>query len=381
MAGFSNETHRPELMVVARQHYADAIQSTNLALTSPTIAKDDVVLLSTIVLSYFEMSAGGSQRSVDAWKAHIHGSAGLLALRGPDQFLTWQGRFLYSQAIANIVTACLVLALPLPSKIHELSAVAAMFVPEQSDPVWQIHMASSMLADLRSEAANSISDPYSMIARAVRLDAVFVSVFSGAPAEWTYDLVTIPFRGDFVLTDRVHVYHGFFAAQMWNLMRSSRLLIHSIMLQAASRTVGYSSQVEASIIILHQMQQDILASIPQHLGLVTRDYTSPNGRDTEIIFSDRPCPSAFLWSRFDGPNNRYKSYLSKTLDSDMPQLPVMRMTGGYSFVWTLYAAGSMDSTTLEQRHGVIQTLELLSDSMGVRQAKAFAEMLRRSAAD
>lgn len=147
--------------------------------------------------------------------------------------------------------------------------------------------------------------------------------------------------------------------------------------------------LDASTQTLYRMQAEIFASIPQHLHDTTNLPLAWNRLDggmtsdsSEHYSSQSPTsPSSagslpkYLWTnfRFDRP-----MYQSKAPATAVPQdqLPIIRVSGGYSSLWALYIAGATAVATPESQDYVLRTFKRITKECGINQGMVLASALR-----
>lgn len=119
-----------------------------------------------------------------------------------------------------------------------------------------------------------------------------------------------------------------------------------------------------------EMQHDILASVPQHMGYGPKNRNSPP--------SDRlgPPASRHLWSGFRVERSWYRDR-DPWLKDDVP---VVRTSEAYSILWPLYLVGVIDIATPEIQAYVIDTLRAVGTQMGIGQGLMMARLLERQLA-
>ena len=104
LAGTANIFMDRQLKREATTWYLNALKMTNKALTKPSEAKADSVLLATMLLSVFE--ATHNEKSFIGWMEHVSGSASLIRMRGLPQFQTPAGRRMYMQTVGLVAIQC-----------------------------------------------------------------------------------------------------------------------------------------------------------------------------------------------------------------------------------------------------------------------------------
>jgi hypothetical protein len=382
LAGYSHVAHAPQLMNDARQEYTKALRLTNLALRSPRDAKKDSTLLAIMILGIFETVTGCNQRSLNAWAEHINGAAALVKLRGLQQLRTPAGRRMFIQVTSSLLISCIQRRLALPAHIIELRAEAAKYI-NATETAWRVQESMIAFADFRFKTqTGAITDLRVILSKAFEIDGTLLELFSDVPPGWEYETVFTDADPDVVFNGRYHVYYDYWVAQLWNAMRTIRILlneqIREILLQGFSSKpplfLGpeYTAQLQISTDVLYELATGILSSVPQHLGYVSkRTPQTPTSNSATPTSSEQPS-SKFLWAAFD----EYSPALP-WMHLDPTAKPMIRASGGYFLLWPLYLVGCMDITTDPVRRWVIRILETIGRSMGIQQALVLATLMER----
>jgi Fungal specific transcription factor domain len=385
LASFSNLGNVPALMRQATHEYAKALYLTNEALRDPVAVKKDSTLLGVMILSIFETVTGNNQRSLSAWAQHINGAAALLKLRGCEQFSTAGGRRMFVQVTSSILISCIQRWLPLPSYIVEMREVMKRSETINThEPAWLLHEAMIEFVNFRASLWDeSLSDDEVILKKALEMDQHFISIFADAPPGWEYKTIYTDADPEHLFNGCYHIYFDSWVAQIWNGMRSIRILlndtIRNILLKGFSskppRFVSpeYTLQFQLSTDTMYQLQAGILASVPQHIGYVRKSHPSSRPRSSSanavLDLHNSPPISDALWSPcLDAP--------SICPENEPPQLPVLRASAGYFLLWPLFLAGSMGFSTEETQRWVIKALESVGRLMGIQHALVLANVLR-----
>lgn len=151
------------------------------------------------------------------------------------------------------------------------------------------------------------------------------------------------------------------------------MLLHHTILDASQSLIGsdlsslasdhQTTQVEHSTRMLVELQSDILASVPQHIGYFSRTQLDE--------FSE---PRKSLWSNFE--HICHDPILCAT-PSSAPTLPEIRISGGYTLLWHVWVAGQSRITTPEARQWIVAILRKIGFSTGVRQASVLADLIEK----
>lgn len=381
LAGFSHATGAPSLMVEARQQYLKAIQLTNTALESRELVKRDSTLMGIMILGIFETLAGCNPRSVEAWAQHIHGAAAVVKLRGREQLATPTGRRMFIQVTSSLLMCCIQRQMYLPKHVVELTQEVHNLMEDnaRNDPAWSFLQTMIQYAQFRADTRTKVlDDDLVILNKAMELDGIFQSTFNPPPKGWDYHTVYTDLDPDVVWNGQYHVYYDYWVAQIWNSMRSVRVLlnmqIRSILLNGFSAqppyftSIEHTAQFQISTDTIFKMQADILCSVPQHIDYVPT-FKSPNLAYDAMREMNPPSVEQaltnFPWSDLSGGQS-----------DEASDKPAIRASGGYFLMWPLWFAGIMDVATDEIRQFVIRNLELLADKMGVQQARVLAQAVK-----
>jgi hypothetical protein len=341
LASLSHQIRSPALMTKARKDYVNALQLTNATLRSPTDAKKDSTLFSVLILSVFEMVTGSNERSIGAWTEHVNGSAALVKIRGPDQFKTAAGQRMFHQVVSNLMLSCVQRTLPMPYHIIQLRKEVPKFIDQESIG-WKLSAVIIDFTFFRAAVREvTLVGPKAIVEAGLEIDRRFNEVFSNTPDAWKYSTVYTDEYPDLIWNGNYHLYSDCWMAQLWNGMRTCRILLHeTIRDQLLSASLAMTpifpegeiaAQTEHSVEIMLQLQADILASVPQHT-LATANQS-----------------------------------LSTLLEGSM----------GYFVLWPLYMAGVMDLTTEPIREWVINRLRSIGETVGIRQAVVLADFIKQ----
>lgn len=200
----------------------------------------------------------------------------------------------------------------------------------------------------------------------VELDDRFDVIFQTIPPGWEYQTVYTKLDTDIFYHGCYHIYDDYWIANMWNAMRSIRILLHEnirkvLMAGFVARPPVFDKpehtlQFHDSTCILYQLQGDILASVPQHLGFISQ----PGSRDSNP-FSNVQDASPMPWSHFK--------------ERSVEQFPTVRAAGPTFLLWSLWLAGGMDIASQQAQDFVVKKLKFICQSMGFQQALVLARAI------
>jgi hypothetical protein len=128
LAAYARQTGHWGCMDRGRNIYVLALNRINYSLTSPVTAILDDTLASILLLGTFESIVFPGARSPEEWTAHLIGASKLLQLRGPGQFKSTTGAYLFGHTATNIYASCMQRFANLPNDFQALSNMAKPFL-------------------------------------------------------------------------------------------------------------------------------------------------------------------------------------------------------------------------------------------------------------
>ncbi len=193
-----------------------------------------------------------------------------------------------------------------------------------------------------------------MMRRAQALDQELVNWMASLPDNWGYRTLCwedhVP-NGDYAKAEtfpgRIDVYNDFWIASVWNLARTTRLILASIAVRCAAwvcAPVDYRTTPEYATAarVCVEMITDILASVPYHLGWHTKRRHLFQSHD----LSGFAC----------GDDNSMKGL------------------AGYFLTWPLAIVMGQDYITDAQRVWVQGRLRYIGDELGVKYAHILSQV-------
>ncbi|RFU24838.1 hypothetical protein B7463_g11496, partial [Scytalidium lignicola] len=369
----ANSTKSSQLMVQARREYMAALRATNKALRSPDATKDSTVV-TIMVLSIFETVTGKKEGSIKAWADHLNGAASLIKLRGDSQLQTQVGYSIFLQITSHYMIACMQREVALPEDLAKLRTDAIKQL-NGSVPATPLLTAVDQFTAFRAAIkSGTLSSPEDILREGLSVDGMFASVFSNVEREWLYETVYTNADPEIIYNGRYDIYHDYWVSQLWNAVRGCRLLLNEKL--RAQLLDGFASvpplfiseeytalfQITTQTIL--QMRDEILYSVPQHIGYVTRKpFSRPSGSVSTIptknsTVSSPPDssspPSILNWKPRNGP---------------------VTAAAAYFLQWPLFVSGLTRITTPEVRAITIERLRYLAEVMGMQQSHALADYL------
>ncbi|KAA8575713.1 hypothetical protein EYC84_004826 [Monilinia fructicola] len=357
LAGYSHSAKAPQLMNQARAQYTRSLQLTNSALQSPIAVKKDSTLLAILILGIFETITGRNQKSMKAWAEHIHGAAAVIKLRGPEAIKSKGGIRLLAQVTSSLLISCIQRDIPIPKYIVEMSAFAEKNM-SNIDPAWVAQRTMIDYAAFNARYyAGYYTDPNDLLNDAEALDERFLAFSTNVPKGWEYITVHTEHDPDIVFDGYYHLYYDHWVAQIWNAIRQLRILLNETVREVLLKDFSsptpcllgpeYAERFQICTETMYQMQAEILASVPQHVGYPAKSPT---------------------------PSQPWTSYKTDGLGAEFPTI---RFSGGYFLIWPLYVAGSMRISTPEVREFCVKNLRYIGTHMGMEHANLLASIMQQ----
>ncbi|KAK4242416.1 hypothetical protein C8A03DRAFT_29347 [Achaetomium macrosporum] len=414
LMGLASTTRSPDLMEAARKSYGTALRLVNHALQDPVEPVKDSTMLSVLILGVFEMMTENT--SVEAFQKHVNGAAALARLRGPAQFRTRAGRKMFSMLCQRVLISCVQRNMPMPDFLielwHEMSRTSG---PETMTKrlmplLWQIlQLRYEMKSDL-------LTDPQTIVERLLSLDQEFENLTTQLAPAWKYRTFQVKHHHPAVFSGVCHQYSSLHHANIWNHIRTSRILLLETVLSEISHDLSsfapaldlarYLDEYHKARRKLKHIVRDVTASAPQQLGLMNAGDGSIGSADDDsapiatVEILQTPSPPTSPSSRSSDSGSTISSPLSATSPSSHPPrsrssgLTILDVTrAGHdnpvdeaerymllvsatsTVVWPLFVVGMSTACGPEMRAYVIGRLRTLYMETGIRQADAVANLL------
>ncbi|KAF3769982.1 hypothetical protein M406DRAFT_348983 [Cryphonectria parasitica EP155] len=393
-----------EPMEAARKTYGQALRLTNTALRSPTGALEDTTMLAVLVLGYFETMAGAGARSMRAWQQHINGAAALARLRGMGSFRSKAGIKMFMMQCSSIMINCIQNKLAMPQDLIGMrTQLVDMMGGPAAVPGYEVYPPIYKILQLRYDICQgTITDIDTILDIFNEAEEGFEKALSLFPETWQY--------GKFCLSERLqtgffsdvcHVYPNLSVASVWNGTRAIRMLIletmleelHMRFLQVPVEKVPARYQIEAHKVKvkLERIALAILASVPQHFGLIRPSDPSLNTLvpmpHTEDMLAHIPETG---WKATLGQSEGSVSRSSEDKDYDcrspsfsnpmqarstqaQEERLMLLASVSSGLVWPLYLVGMSTASSASMKSFVIERLHALHDELDVTQAGKLAD--------
>jgi len=222
-------------------------------------------------------------------------------------------------------------------------------------------------------------DSGDIIDGAMKFDAEILEIFENVPPEWLYETVYDAGGSKCIYDGVYNIYYDYWIAQIWNSMRTVRMMLHEVILQQLFiglstsplifANLPYTTQFHLSTSAITKMRDDILRSVPQHIGYVTRNPYFFNSS-----YNQNPSTTS---TTFDDPFSTL--YPSTPLTSSPPVTltpPSNPSTiGGYFLLWPLFVCGRVRINTPQTFQFIVHHLDYISSVMGIQQGATLAAFL------
>lgn len=410
LAGLSALTQSPTTMDWARRSYGTALLLTNDALRDPSKAVKDTTMLSILILGTYEMLTGRTPQTVRAWQQHINGASALAKMRGLGQFQSPAGVRMFTMLTQTVLISCIQRNMPMPPALVELRNQLGVFSP--GDPNWRMSGPIYRVMQLRYDIKRgNVRQRDVIIDKLMKLDQEFVDIIADLPESWIYRRVTLSqFHSAVFDGFNCHVFPALTLAATWNGVRSIRILVHETIIgelfdcfrghDILSWPYEAKLQLSRSVDMLDKLRDAILASVPQHFGIVSfkdtqREHDGPVAAvpakrlPVRLVPSPTPATSASsspgfsathsppTSTTFNGPTLYDPAQAEGTADG--AERFMMLASASNTIVWPLYLLGVSSSCTQETRSYVVERLQAIYQENGLVQAGGVANMIRNKA--
>lgn len=334
LVALANSTQQPELVSHARIKYSEAIRNVNAALASPVESLKDSTLMSVISLGLFEHVS-----NFESWVRHVQGAAALVVARGKGQFSSPAQILMFNQVRADMVVVCLHQRQSFPDNMRELQEEATKNM-NASCGFWLLGTLAVRCVNLYESLVNNTggTPDSAFLEEGTFIQHDFQHVPGLLATEEPYT-TTLDSGGDpqVFYNGRFDLYRSSWAIRLWNNWRMLQLCVCEIMcyllkkvlvteLEPVVRT-HMTQKLQESLQILSKLVDDILATVPQALGLISP--TSESEHD------------------------------SSNASSSPASVP-----GGYMLIWCLYLAGKSPNIRSPTRKWIIQRLQAIGETAG-----------------
>ncbi|KAB5542620.1 hypothetical protein GE09DRAFT_248090 [Coniochaeta sp. 2T2.1] len=342
----------------AYAEYSKALGGTNTALRHPDESKSDATLAAVLMLGMFE-NITAKQMGDFAWGSHVEGAIQIVKARGRKQLRTKVGLQLFIAVRTQLIIQSLTSGKApvmgaewwLNDAVKDECAAACQRINLKT---CELRAEVNKVMDGVTQSPENVELILALMRKAQQLDQQSTSWMRTVPDHWHYRTLcwedNVP-GGDYtraeVFPGRVDVYADFWIASVWNMLRTARLVLQSVVVRCAAwvcSPVDYRTTPEYATAAktCTDMITDIIASVPYHLGW--------HAKRRHLFDSDRL--SGFACGEEDG----------------------MKGLAGYFLTWPLACVMNQDYVSEAQRQWIVGRLRYIGDELGVRYAHILSQL-------
>ncbi|KAK1769258.1 hypothetical protein QBC33DRAFT_348846 [Phialemonium atrogriseum] len=406
LIGLGHMIRSDEVLEAARKSYGTALRLTNQALKNPVEAARDTTMLSVLILSLFEMMTDTTPKTMKAWQEHVNGAVALAGMRGAEQFKRPGGAKMFLMLCYKVMISCIQRQMPMPETLVNLGNQLGKGL-DDCDPAWQIATPVCRVLQTRYDIkCGNISEPQAILEQLSSIEDDFENLLDSFPTAWQHRTFKVSKNHPAIFRNMCHTYPTLWHATTWNSIRSCRMLIlesilnefqkHSSSTQPTPMSEPYTRAFQKARHKLERVCEDILASVPQHVGLL-----SPNGGGYEnlnpattpipnVTVRQSPSPPTSPSSRSSssgGEGNTPReckmiptgpTLVNPTLSKDSEEEAkrfMLLASATNSIVWPLYLVGMASICSEDMKAYVVERLRALYAETGQRQAEVIANMV------
>jgi len=408
LMGLATMTQSRDMMEAAQKSYGTALRLMNHALADPAEAVKDTTMLSVLILGVFEMMTENTPRTrtIEAFQEHVNGAAALAVMRGTAQFQTNAGKRMFAMLCQRVVISCIQKAIPVPGQLVELFHDMSKTSLPGDPTVWITTMMFETLQIRYEIKRGALADPVMIVETLIAIEERYESLLTQLPPEWHFRTFKLSRHHPAVYNGFCHLYPSLWHATVWNGLRTTRILIlETILSEIYLESQSYASRLSSPRYIeeftkakrkLKRLVHDIVASVPQHLGLVNPTDGSIESLNpaappiSSVEVRETPSPPTSPSSRSDSVSTA--GYSFPDLKGQPSGLTILDVTGARepedeahrfmllvsatsTVVWPLYMVGMSSACTEDVKSYSIDRLRTLYMETGIRQADSVANLL------
>ncbi len=374
--GLSSTHNHVDYEMTTQQMYGSSIRMVNVLLQDPRSAKDDKTLLAVLLLSYFEEMNLRLPCDIAAKEAHILGGLSLLRYRGIKQLQTPSEIRLFAQLTSCLTNYCVQYRVRLPQEIAELTECATLHV--ERDISWHVFQTKVKFTHFYVQTISTpVVDPHTVLERALEFDRAFADTKKYMKPGWTYKAMQTSGEREVIIDGCYHIYDNYFAATVWNDMRGYRMLANRLVFELTRHLLATThhntdklrKQFHGAETSIQQLQREILATVPQHLGMVSKSSPEVGG----ALQSKQSTTPRFLWTAFNSTN-----YNPAKGAGNVNTMPLTRIFGGCLLPFSLYLVDLVDTGGSKSlAEPTMRILRTVANYLGVRQAAFYAGEIQK----
>jgi len=408
LMGLASMTQSRDMSEAAQKSYGTALRLMNHALADPVEAVKDSTMLCVLILGVFEMMPENMPRTrtIEAFQEHVNGAAALAIMRGTAQFDTSAGKRMFAMLCQRVVISCLQKATPVPQPLVDLFGEMAKSLPPGDPSGWITTSMFEVLQIRYDIKSGALVDPEIIVEKLIAVEERYDELVKQIPPAWQYRTFKLSRHHPAVFGGFFHLYPSLWHATIWNGLRTTRILIlETILSQIYLDAQSFPSRLYSERYIdefakakrkLRHIVHDIIASVPQHLGLVNATDGSIEGVTpmappiSTVEVRETPSPPTSPSTRSDSVSSA--GYSLPEMKGQPNGLSILDVTGGRdpedeaqrfmllvsatsTVVWPLYMVGMSSVCSEEAKSYTIDRLRTLYMETSIRQADSIANLL------
>ena len=295
----------------AIQQYIAALSLTSTAITSPDLAKKDSTILAILLLDLYEKITTKEPTFEGAWATHLTGALTLVNFRGDQQFKDPSALGMLKRLSINMLISCVAGNRPVSTELIALRSKIIAHFPSSVDPKWLESDLTIELIKLQQDIKDGVLSHDLALSSLMDLDAKFLRLSLEVEPAWQYKTVQVDEKSAHHYQLYHHVYPAEHIAQLWNVLRLTRIELNELICSHCLDCQGCVKQ-DSKILALYQyatrtiiaMASSICASVPQYIeqdsGSSKMSMTSTNSsriisdNNNHILSIGQPNPTRHL---------------------------------------------------------------------------------------
>ena len=366
LAYLNYQRHVPNVQIEARQHYVAALRLMNKAIQDPEMAKKDSTILAILLLDLYEKVTNKESHYKGAWAAHLQGALTLVKMRGVEQFKDPMVVSILLRVSTNQIISCIATHRPVPEDVVALRNYIAGHVGNPSHSKRKESDLMVEYARLRYKIEAGELQGKEAVLSLCELDNRFEMLYTDVQQTWQYETIQASEKSVHHWEPHHHIYPCEQIAQVWNVLRVTRILLNELLLNLCSKINEENDQNEPlsplrrhTTDVISNMISDICAAVPQYIGDLSEDELHP------------PTPLAKFSSLSSMSKKQKCSWppAPKTTSNPTYYLPCYRL------IFPLYVATQSPTAPPDLRPWVVRQLYFMADHHGIENAARVADIL------
>lgn len=344
--------------------YNQALVANMRVLNDREACRTNNVLASVLLCGLYE-SITNQPLGLMTWGSHTKAAILLVRSGGRKRLLTPEGRGLFGMVRTLMIIHALTASKPVPVEADWWKVEDKSPVRNQDPFGGKAQYLAIEVADLRAEIGKRMNELIrsdgsraimrALIHRCFEVDQRIRQWRQDVPKCWDWKVVSYELKhcvdGDYsrieALNGPIHLYPDLYTASVWNLIRTCRLALMSLIVRCAAWAYGPSNyrtlgEYATAMRVCTETIEEIVASVPCQLGWHQNKPEIKRNNDLSAFACGEEAATKGL--------------------------------AGYFLTWALANVSHQDYSTDAQRAWAIGRLRYIGDVLGVRYAKRLSEV-------